>query len=484
MSLTKATYSMIDGASVNVLDYGAVGDNMTDDTAAIQAAISTGKSVFFPDGFYKCNNLTVSTSGQVLFATGNARLIKNGNGALLTISGTYVEINGLIFDGTGYTGHNISASGSNLRLINSGSVHAAGRAVLATGSRVQIIGTNYVYQTDDATGTGYDIEIGTAGVATLYHNITGVYSSQATGGILMTSTGTSFVTNSQFGKLTLDAGGAPSGSGAPAIIGNRINGATLISQTGGRYSCNAFNTDITVTAGFEFGYFAPDNSINSGATITGTLPAAYLNPTQQLNAYRPSFAGSISMLRQPTDNVCQFGDNNNNYSIVSSGSNGIYFNISGSSVAQVYSGGFRPQVDGTLNLGSVSQRWNTVYATTGTINTSDFNQKQDIAALDDAEKRVATRVKGLIKKFRFKDAVAKKGGAARIHFGVVAQDVAAAFEAEGLNAFAYGVVCYDEWEGQDAVIGDDGVVHSEAITAGSRYGIRYEELLAFIIAAL
>ena len=67
---------------------------------------------------------------------------------------------------------------------------------------------------------------------------------------------------------------------------------------------------------------------------------------------------------------------------------------------------------------------------------------------------------------------------------MVAQDVAAAFEAEGLNAFAYGVVCYDEWEGQDAVIGDDGVVHSEAITAGSRYGIRYEELLAFIIAAL
>jgi hypothetical protein len=57
MSLTKVSYSMIDGAPVNVLDFGAVGDGITDDTAAVHAAISYAldneMSLYFPNGRYR-----------------------------------------------------------------------------------------------------------------------------------------------------------------------------------------------------------------------------------------------------------------------------------------------------------------------------------------------------------------------------------------------------------------------------------------------
>lgn len=55
MSLTKATFSMIDGAPVNVLDYGAVGDGVTDDSAAVQAAadycVANSMSLYAPAGY-------------------------------------------------------------------------------------------------------------------------------------------------------------------------------------------------------------------------------------------------------------------------------------------------------------------------------------------------------------------------------------------------------------------------------------------------
>jgi hypothetical protein len=63
MALTKATNRMISGANANVLDFGAVGDGVTDDTVAIQAAIDSGsKNVFFPEGSFKITStITIST---------------------------------------------------------------------------------------------------------------------------------------------------------------------------------------------------------------------------------------------------------------------------------------------------------------------------------------------------------------------------------------------------------------------------------------
>ncbi|MEK9917983.1 MAG: tail fiber domain-containing protein [Pelagibacteraceae bacterium] len=148
------------------------------------------------------------------------------------------------------------------------------------------------------------------------------------------------------------------------------------------------------------------------------------------------------------------------------------------------SGVVRPGADNSQTLGSASYRWSVVYAGTGTINTSDEREKQQIANLDDAERRVAVAIKGLVKKYKYNDAVELKGDDARIHVGVIAQEVIAAFAAEGLDATRYALLCHDTWEAEPEETDEDGNVTKAAREAGERYGIRYDELLAFMIAAL
>lgn len=55
MALTKASYSMIDGATYNVKDFGAVGDGVADDTTAFSLALqaaSSGGAIYLPKGTY------------------------------------------------------------------------------------------------------------------------------------------------------------------------------------------------------------------------------------------------------------------------------------------------------------------------------------------------------------------------------------------------------------------------------------------------
>ena len=93
-------------------------------------------------------------------------------------------------------------------------------------------------------------------------------------------------------------------------------------------------------------------------------------------------------------------------------------------------------------------------------------------------------IKGLVKKYKYNDAVALKGDDARIHVGVIAQEVIAAFAAEGLDATRYALLCHDTWEAEPEEVDKNGNVINPGIEAGERYGIRYDELLAFMIAAL
>jgi hypothetical protein len=75
MALTKVTYSMINGAPVNVLDYGADPTGVSNSTAAINAAIATGQSVYFPRGTY------LTTGGHALTYPSNQMFFGDGYGA-------------------------------------------------------------------------------------------------------------------------------------------------------------------------------------------------------------------------------------------------------------------------------------------------------------------------------------------------------------------------------------------------------------------
>ena len=127
--------------------------------------------------------------------------------------------------------------------------------------------------------------------------------------------------------------------------------------------------------------------------------------------------------------------------------------------------------DNLIDLGNASARFDDIYATNATIQTSDRNEKQDIEELTDAETRVAVACKGLLRKFRWKSSVEEKGTAARTHFGIIAQDLQAAFEAEGLDAGEYAMFISTTWTN------DDGEEQT-------RLGVRYSELLAFIIGGI
>lgn len=212
----------------------------------------------------------------------------------------------------------------------------------------------------------------------------------------------------------------------------------------------------TGSSGLQVTGAVANNTVNHFLTNTDTTGHGVLMRFQ--SALTGSIAKQFHLDLQSDQDVFQLGFNDSDQIGVA------ILNSNGVAGGGARTGAFYPVHDNVTDLGLSSKRWDTVFAGTAAINTSDRNEKEEIEELSEAELRVAQACKGLVRKFKFK-------GKVRKHIGVIAQDVRDAFSAEGLDAHEYGLFCSDTWTDEEG-------------NTVTRLGIRYEELLAFIISAL
>lgn len=199
-------------------------------------------------------------------------------------------------------------------------------------------------------------------------------------------------------------------------------------------------------------------------------------------------------------------------------------------------GAFKPGSDNAQSLGTAANRFSTVFAGTGTINTSDEREKTWRGSLTDAEYAAGRTMLAEFGFFQFTDEVQRKGAeGARFHFGVRAQRAWLICAEHGLaprlrkngkpdtGVTPLAFLCFDEWAeetesefedveievdeellqptGKTVEIDGKTLELSETITrkamrmvrratgerlirtrAGYRYGLRVDELNSFLIA--
>jgi len=295
------------------------------------------------------------------------------------------------------------------------------------------------------------------------------------------------------------------------------------------YAGSSERVRIDSSGNLLVGKTSNDFSTN-GVILRGTGEILVTRSANVATFRRNSTDGEIVNLRKDSTTVGSIGNAGSN-SYFSTGDTGLLFAANIDAVIPTNQGATR---DNAIDLGNSGNRFDDIYATNSTIQTSDQNEKQQIASLTDTEMTAAKAISALYKTFKWNDSVADKGDAARTHTGVIAQEVEQAMTDAGLDAGDYAFfISATWWETQTevpaveaveavyedvvipAILDDDGNeveaerteqrLVSEAVEAKDAYtrtdtydtdeeapdgaternrkGIRYPELLAFVGAA-
>lgn len=119
-----------------------------------------------------------------------------------------------------------------------------------------------------------------------------------------------------------------------------------------------------------------------------------------------------------------------------------------------------PETSGSRYLGLSANRWNTVYISSGTIQTSDRNQKNSIESLPD--KYIALFDNLEAKRYKMND-----GTSGRYHVGFIAQDVEEAMAVVGIDSQDFG-----------------GFVKDKDENDNDTYMLRYDEFIGILTAKI
>jgi len=513
-----------DGA-VNVKWFGAVGDGITDDTVAIQNAIDT-RNIFIPDGTYNITN-------TIIVSKYGTNIVGESNNVHLTTSS---DITVMKLVGTSSPAYKCNFIIKNFSILKIGDDASRGNSVGLMLERIALFELNNIR----IENFNYGIEFKGALIfkAVNLYILNNNYGSMITYDSFSGMNNVSFdhcsfignkqawsqdTTNEGFGhgvsfnNCNIEANSNTTsspimffvlGTATSESYGVEFNNCWFESNVGS-YNVEVLTTgtahsSVIMNNNVIFGTDAgtlkmsgTNNSINTiirdSSNYSPTTVTSLLIETSSYVIIKQSIFSSVSFVDRTKveyykNNRLYEGTGGLRWDNYGGGGNGSitrdqtrsnaacieystnqYHSFSGTSI--------RPAADNTMTLGVSNLRWSEIFAANSTINTSDDREKTYID-IEEVEKEVALELKANMKKFKFNDAIEKKGDKARIHFGASAQTVKSIFEKHNLVAEDYAIFCYDEWEEEK---NEDGKIIQEA---GNRYGLRYSELLSFIIGAM
>lgn len=180
MSLTKATFAMVEQGFANPLDYGAIGNGITNDTTALTAAIAVGLDVYVPKGFTfaTLGNVTGFSNGQRVFGGGTIKKIGVGLNPVVLLPDLIenVTFENITFDGNkalytagqpvpailGYVTRSITVKNCTFQnIVDCGVKLRDGAGLLVDGCTFKNIDTNGIevrlYTNDPRTGAPYPV---------------------------------------------------------------------------------------------------------------------------------------------------------------------------------------------------------------------------------------------------------------------------------------------------------------------------------------